>query len=87
MENADWTNHWTSVEEAWAPWPNMYSYNWLLSWQNKNTSGKSSSGLLFTAKMLQETMHLTIKTMHSYLDQITYIKFNSKMQDVKRVLN
>ena len=37
--------------------------------------------------MLQETMHLTIKTMHSYLDQITYIKFNSKMQDVKRVLN
>ena len=20
MENADWTNHWTSIERAWAPW-------------------------------------------------------------------
>ena len=35
MENADWTNHWTLIEGAWAPWPNMYSYNWLFSWQNK----------------------------------------------------
>ena len=46
------------------PGPNIYSYNWLLSWQNKNLYGKSSSGLLFTAKMLQETMHITIKTTH-----------------------
>ena len=43
-------------------------YNWLFSWQNKNLYGKSLSGLLFTAKMLQETMHLT----SPYLDQITY---------------
>ena len=35
----------------WASWPNIYSYNWLFSWQNKNLYGKSSSGLLFTAKM------------------------------------
>ena len=21
---------------AWAPWPNIYSYNWLFSWQNEN---------------------------------------------------
>ena len=34
------------------PTPNMYSYN-------KSLEGKSSSGLLFTAKMLRETMHLT----------------------------
>ena len=34
---------------AWASWQNIYSYNWLFSWQNKNISEKSSSGLLFTA--------------------------------------
>ena len=49
------------------PPPNRYSYNWLFSWQNKNLHGKSLSGLLFTAKMLQETMYLT----SPYLDQIT----------------
>ena len=64
MENNDWT----STKGTWAPWPNMYFYNWLFSWQNKNVSGKSSNGLLFTAKMLQETIHLT----SPYLDQITY---------------
>ena len=32
------------------------------------SSGKSSSGLLFTAKMQPETMHLT----SPYVDQITY---------------
>ena len=68
MENADWTNHWTSIEGAWAPWPNMRSYDWLFSWQNKNLEGKPSSGFLFTAKMLHETMHRT----SPYLDQITY---------------
>ena len=36
--------------------------------KNKNLKGKSLSGLLFTAKILQETMHLT----SPYLDQITY---------------
>ena len=36
--------------------------------KNKNLYGKSLSGLLFTAKILVETMHLTF----SYLDQITY---------------
>ena len=65
MENADWTNHWTSVEGAWAPWPNMYSYNWLFSWQNKNLYLWVDYN---TAKMLQETMHLT----SSYLNQISY---------------
>ena len=29
-----------------------YVYNWLASLQNKNLQGKSSSGLLFTAKIL-----------------------------------
>ena len=33
------------------PLANVYSYNWLFSRQNKNLSGKSSSGLIFTAKM------------------------------------
>ena len=41
---------------------NRYSYNWLFSWQNKNFLGKSSSGLLLTAKMQPETMHLTSPT-------------------------
>ena len=68
MQNTDWTNRWTSTEGACAPWPNMHFYNWLLSWQNKNLEGKSSSGFSFTAKMLHETMHLT----SFYWDQITY---------------
>ena len=33
------------------PMPYMYSSNWLTSRQNKNLLGKSSSGLLFTAKI------------------------------------
>ena len=36
--------------------------------KTKISKEKSLSGLLFTAKMLQETMHLTFP----YLDQITY---------------
>ena len=36
--------------------------------KTKICEGKSSSGLLFTAKMLQETMHLT----SPYPDQTTY---------------
>ena len=32
----------------------MYSYNWLFSWQNKISYGKSSNGLLSTAKILQK---------------------------------
>ena len=68
MENADWTNRWTSIEGAWAPWPNTHFYNWLFLWQNKNLQGKSSSGFSFTAKMLHEKMHL----ISPYLDQITY---------------
>ena len=42
--------------------------NWLISRQNKNLNEKSLSRLLFNAKMLQETLHLT----SPYLDQITY---------------
>ena len=53
---------------AWASWPNIHFYNWLFLWQNKNLSGKSSSGLLFTATMQPETKHFT----SAYLDQITY---------------
>ena len=45
----------------------MYSYYWLTSCQNKNLEGKFSSGLLFTAKILQEAMCLT----YPYMDQIT----------------
>ena len=35
MENADWTNRWTSIEGAWAPWPNTHFYNWLFSLKTK----------------------------------------------------
>ena len=49
------------------PLANRYSYKWLFSWQNKNLKGKSSSGLLFAAKMQPETMNLT----SPYMDQIT----------------
>ena len=31
----------------------LQDYNKLFSWQNKNLQGKSSSGLLFSAKILQ----------------------------------
>ena len=62
----------------------MYSYNWLTSWQNKNLQGKSSSGLLFTAKILQEAMCLTSPSMN----QITHnLKFYTIMQEIKRVLD
>ena len=42
--------------------PYMFSYNWLFSWQNNNLWRKSSSGLLFTAKILQEAMYFTSPT-------------------------
>ena len=58
--------------ELWGPGPpGRTSYPvaaWLTSWQNKNLWRKSSSGLLFTAKILQETMCLT----SPYMDQITH---------------
>ena len=60
----------------------LYSYNWLISWQNKNLLRKSLNGLWFTAKILQEAIHFT----SLYLSQTTY-KFNTKMQDFKSVLN
>ena len=69
------------MEGAWALWPYMYSNNWLTSWQNKNLEEKSSSGLLFTAKILGEAMCLT----YSYMDQITYNY--TIMQVFKRVLD
>ena len=47
MLNAHETIYWIRIEGAWTPWTYMYSYNWLLSWQNKHLWGKSSSGLLF----------------------------------------
>ena len=59
----------------------MYSFfmAWLLLRQNKNLY--TSSGLLLTAEILHDAMHLAFP----YLDQIT--KFSPKMQDFKRVLN
>ena len=41
-----------------APWPYMYSYNWLFSCQNKNLWGKSSSELLFTTKILAKLRNI-----------------------------
>ena len=52
------------------PWTYMYPFNLIISWQNKNIYRKSSSGSLFTAKILQKAMHLT----SSYLCQILTIK-------------
>ena len=40
------------------PWLYMYSCNCLFIWQNKNLQGKSSRGLLFTAKILHEAVYL-----------------------------
>ena len=66
----------------WPPWVFMYSYDWFFSWQNNNLEGKSSSGLLFTTKILQEAMYFT----SPFVGQIT-CKLNPKMQDVRRVLD
>ena len=52
---------------TWVPWPYMYSYNCLISWQNKNLKEKFSSGSLFTAKILQKAVRL----ISLYLGQIT----------------
>ena len=57
-------------------------YNWLFSWQNKNLKGKSSNGLLFTAKTLLEAMYLTFPIWTKSLK-----KLNPKMKDFKRVLD
>ena len=46
----------------------MHFCNWLFLWQNKNLLRKIFEWFLFTAKMLNDTMHLT----SPYLDQITY---------------
>ena len=66
------------------PWPpgRIYSYNWLILLQNKNFSGKSSRGLLFIAKILQEAVHRLPRTMAKSLT-----KFKTKMQNFKRVLD
>ena len=49
---------------------------------NKNLKGKSSNGLLFTAKILLEAMYLTFLTWTKSLT-----KFKPKMQDFERVLD
>ena len=66
---------------AWPPGRRVL-YDWLFSWQNKNLKGKSSNGLLFTAKILLEAMYLTFPTWTKSL-----AKFNPKMQNIKRVLD
>ena len=48
----------------------------------KNLSGKSSTGVLFTAKILQEAMYFTFPTWAKQL-----IKSNLKEQDFKCVLD
>ena len=64
IENADWTNHWTSIEGDGRTCTALTGY-----FHDKTKSlRKIFRGLLFTAKMLQETMHLAFP----YLDQITY---------------
>ena len=50
--------------------------------KNKNLKEKFSNGLLFTAKILLEAMYFTFPTWTKSLT-----KFNSKMQDFKRVLD
>ena len=52
------------------------------SLQNKNLKRKSSSGLLFSAKTLQEAMYLISSTWAKSLT-----KLNPKTQDFERVLN
>ena len=51
------------IKRAWVPWPHMYSSNWMFS-----LLGKDSTGLLFTAKILQEAMYF----IYPNLGQITY---------------
>ena len=77
--NAHRTNYWIWIKGPWAPWPYMYSYEWLISWQNKNIWENSLNRLLFTAKILQEAMFLT----SPYLGQIKHLqlKFNNKLQE------
>ena len=50
--------------------------------KNKNLLGKSSSGSLFSAKILKEAAHLTSP---NWAKSLT--KFNNKMQDFKRALD
>ena len=52
-------------------WQYMYSYSRLFLRQNKNLQKKSSSGLLFTAEILQEARYTLLPSSH-YLGQITY---------------
>ena len=54
----------------------------LVIFMTKQKSGKSSSKLLFTAKILQEAMYLTSPSLAKLLT-----KFNPKLQDFKRVLD
>ena len=48
--------------------PGPPGLNRLFLSQNNNLQGKFSSGLLFTAKILQEAMYFTFP----YQDQVTY---------------
>ena len=64
MENADWTNHWSSIEGAGRTYTALTGY----FYDKTKSLRKIFQRLLFTAKMLQETMHLAFP----YLDQITY---------------
>ena len=66
---------------AWVPMPYKYSYNWLFSRQSKNRWGKSSSGLLFTTKILHEAMYLA----SAYLGQITNLIPKYKILNLFRI--
>ena len=63
---------------AWAPWLYMYFYNRLFSWQNKNFLGKYSSGLLFTAKILQKAKYLISPYLAAGLNHLHNLTQNAR---------
>ena len=77
ISNSKGNAHWKTfrIERAWALWPYMYFYNcfFFFSWQNNNLWGKYSTGLLFTAKILQEAMHFTFPIWAKSLTKLSTI--------------
>ena len=56
--------------KSWAPWPYIYSNNWLISRQNQTLKEKLSSRILLTTIILQEAMFLISRN----LGQINHIQ-------------
>ena len=82
-ENADWTDHWTSIEGAWASWRTCTP-----------TTGYFHDEIKISKKNLRVDCYLLLKWAR---DNAPYfplpgpnhllLKFKSKMQDVKRVVD